>query len=139
MKNLTFFTDLSSFYNSLHNNTLYQFLSYTNIRPSGTCGKVGELNEGSITWNGTKFKRKPESAISISMWVKVKKSGVINWFANGKKGVKRFYTKTKGAAVPPKVWTHVAGTYDTANGKNITKVQELIVFTGHICDSYCIE
>ena len=80
---------------------------------------MGELNDGTVTWNGTEFHRKPENAISISMWVKVKKSGVINWFANGKKGAKRFYTKTKGAVVPPKVWTHVAGTFDAASGKKI--------------------
>ena len=51
------------------------------------------------------------------MWVKVVKSGLINWFANGKtSGTKKFYTKTEGAVVPPKVWTHVAGTFDGAKG-----------------------
>ena len=75
------------------------------------------MNEGSIAWSGDTFKRKPDSAISIAMWVKVKKSGIINWFANGKKGDKTFYTKTKGTAVPAKVWTHVAGTFDSQTGK----------------------
>ena len=50
------------------------------------------------------------------MWVKVKKSGVINWFANGKKGQRMFYTKTKGTVVPAKVWTHVSGTFDSKTG-----------------------
>lgn len=49
------------------------------------------------------------------MWVKTKKNGVIDWFAS-KKGHKVFYTKSNGTAIPSKVWTHVAGTFDTATG-----------------------
>ena len=58
------------------------------------------------------------------MWVKVRKGGVINWFANGKKGDKMFYTKTKGTVVPPKVWTHVAGTFDSNTGRKTFKKLE---------------
>jgi len=87
----------------------------------GTCGKVAEINDGAIAWSGKTFTRKPESAISILMWVKVNKSGLINWFANGKSGTtKKFSTKTDGAVVPPKIWTHVAGTFDGETGKLIT-------------------
>ena len=53
------------------------------------------------------------------MWVKTKRSGLINWFANGKKGHKIFYTKTNGTVIPAKVWTHVAGTFDSITGMNI--------------------
>eukprot|EP00111_Clytia_hemisphaerica_P016329 TCONS_00048354-protein len=84
--------------------------------PLGTCGKVAEMNDGAIAWSGKTFTRKPKRAISILMWIKVNKSGLINWFANGKTGTKKFYTKTEGAVVPPKVWTHVAGTFDGIKG-----------------------
>ena len=50
------------------------------------------------------------------MWVKVRKGGVINWFANGEKGT-TFYTSSKNAVVPAKTWTHVVGTYDATEGK----------------------
>ena len=83
---------------------------------TGTCGKVAEVNDGAIAWSGKTFTRKLKRAISILMWVKVNKSGLINWFANGKTGTKKFYTKTEGAVVPPKVWTHVAGTFDGYKG-----------------------
>ena len=50
------------------------------------------------------------------MWVKVHKGGTINWFASGDQGT-TFYTSTKDAIVPSKIWTHVTGTYDSVNGK----------------------
>ena len=79
-----------------------------------------ELNDGSISWSGKNFKHTPETAITIAMWVKVRKGGVINWFANGEKGDKTFFSKTNGAMVPGKVWTHVAGTYDANRGNDCT-------------------
>ncbi|XP_047129064.1 uncharacterized protein LOC100201907 isoform X1 [Hydra vulgaris] len=98
------------------NNALLEKGASLSPRVLGTCGKAVELNEGSVTWSGEEFKRKPDVAISIAMYVKVKKSGVINWFANGKTGDKKFYAKTKKTVVPAKIWTHVAGTYDSDSG-----------------------
>ncbi len=82
----------------------------------GSCGKGAEVNGGDISWEGKSFVGKPVDAVTLAMWVKVNKGGIINWFASGDKGT-TFYTSTKEAIIPSKIWTHVAGTYDAATGK----------------------
>ncbi len=74
------------------------------------------MNGGDISWEGKSFVGKPVDAVTLAMWVKVNKGGIINWFASGDKGT-TFYTSTKEAIIPSKIWTHVAGTYDAATGK----------------------
>ena len=81
----------------------------------GTCGKGAELNDGDISWDGKTFRKKPVDAVTLAMWVKVHKGGTINWFASGDQGT-TFFTSTKDATIPAKVWTHVTGSYDSATG-----------------------
>ena len=87
---------------------------------TGTCGRGAELNDGDISWDGKTFHNKPVDAVTLAMWVKVLKGGTINWFASGDQGT-TFYTSTKDATIPAKVWTHVTGSYDSATGTMISR------------------
>ena len=106
-----------------------------------SCGMAERLIGGQISFNGTVFVPKPTVAVTVAVWVKLRSSkgrqsifytvgkgqynlaaedGKIIWSHMDDKENVSFKLITLYQYLKPNKWVHIAGTYDSVEGKSIT-------------------